>query len=110
MSFSPIQNMWIEALRSGKYKQGRLFLRREGKYCCLGVAADLLGSKDLLRSDLTDEEMTQLGLFTPTGGQKDRLSLAGLNDIGHSFSDIAALLETGVYFEQDKSVETSQVP
>lgn len=33
---------WLEALRSGKYEQGRLFLKNlSGKYCCLGVACDI---------------------------------------------------------------------
>ena len=38
---------WIEALRSGEYKQGRHTLFSKGiendKYCCLGVAAHVLG-------------------------------------------------------------------
>lgn len=34
---------WIEALRSGRYKQGRFSLRnRNDEFCCLGVACDLL--------------------------------------------------------------------
>lgn len=33
---------WIEALRSGKYKQGKYHLRnRDSYFCCLGVACDL---------------------------------------------------------------------
>lgn len=28
---------WLEALRSGKYPQGRRFLKKGGAYCCLGV-------------------------------------------------------------------------
>ena len=32
-----IKRQWVEALRSGKYEQGRLFLERDGKFCCLGV-------------------------------------------------------------------------
>lgn len=31
----------IEALRSGKYKQGRNQLCYKGKYCCLGVACEV---------------------------------------------------------------------
>jgi hypothetical protein len=35
---------WIAALRSGKYKQGRLFLRdSEDNYCCLGVLCEVAG-------------------------------------------------------------------
>lgn len=37
-----IKKQWVEALRSGKYKQGRLSLRTsENEYCCLGVLCDL---------------------------------------------------------------------
>ncbi len=35
---------WIEALRSGKYKQGRDLLRKDDEYCCLGVACDIFKS------------------------------------------------------------------
>lgn len=34
---------WIEALRSGEYTQGkRALCRRDGSFCCLGVAYDVL--------------------------------------------------------------------
>lgn len=33
----------VSALRSGKYKQGRSFLRLADDYCCLGVACDVAG-------------------------------------------------------------------
>lgn len=42
-----IKEAWIQALRSGKYQQGRGLLRRddpeteETEYCCLGVLCDL---------------------------------------------------------------------
>lgn len=36
----PIQ-MWIEALRSGKFKQGFRNLRSGDEYCCMGVACEL---------------------------------------------------------------------
>lgn len=31
------KEVWLEALRSGNYKQGHKRLRRDTKYCCLGV-------------------------------------------------------------------------
>ena len=35
---------WIDALRSGRYKQGAGYLRcAEDTFCCLGVLADVLG-------------------------------------------------------------------
>ena len=33
---------WINALRSGKYKQGRDNLRHGDHFCCLGVLCDLV--------------------------------------------------------------------
>ena len=32
---------WLKALRSGKYKQGRGWLKVGDAYCCLGVVSDL---------------------------------------------------------------------
>lgn len=39
---------WIDALRSGKYEQGKNQLVDNGKYCCLGVACDLLADKGIV--------------------------------------------------------------
>jgi hypothetical protein len=33
--------LWAQALESGKYKQGKYWLREADKYCCLGVACDV---------------------------------------------------------------------
>ena len=35
--------LWIEALRSGKYEQGVGGLARDNKFCCLGIACEVLG-------------------------------------------------------------------
>lgn len=32
---------WLDALRSGEYKQGRGTLRSDNNFCCLGVACDI---------------------------------------------------------------------
>jgi len=43
IDWATFKPLWIEALRSGKYTQGNSRLRdREGGYCCLGVACDLV--------------------------------------------------------------------
>lgn len=36
-----VKKKWLEALRSGKYKQGKGKLKRSDTYCCLGVLCDL---------------------------------------------------------------------
>ncbi len=36
-----IKNLWIKALESGKYKQGKNRLRTDDKFCCLGVLCDI---------------------------------------------------------------------
>lgn len=35
------RRLWVEALRSGEYEQGRTWLRENDRYCCLGVACEL---------------------------------------------------------------------
>ena len=34
---------WLEALRSGRYRQTSLMLRDKVGFCCLGVACDISG-------------------------------------------------------------------
>jgi len=36
---------WVKALRSGEYKQGTKLLKFNGKYCCLGVACEIMPDK-----------------------------------------------------------------
>lgn len=36
-----VKKLWLEALRSGKYKQTKRVLKNEEGYCCLGVLCDL---------------------------------------------------------------------
>ncbi len=36
-----IKKLWVDALRSGEYKQGFGFLEQGGKWCCYGVLCEL---------------------------------------------------------------------
>jgi hypothetical protein len=36
-----IKALWLAALRSGEYEQGKGYLNRSGTFCCLGVLCDL---------------------------------------------------------------------
>jgi hypothetical protein len=55
-----VKEKWVAALRSGKYKQARGALCKDGAYCCLGVLCDLyrkakkkrgVGFKPLVQDD-----------------------------------------------------------
>jgi len=62
---------WVEALRSGKYTQGRKALRNiDNTYCCLGVLCDI--SKDTLglkwEHDSNDECESEVYTMERNGG------------------------------------------
>lgn len=47
---------WLEALRSGKYEQGRGALLDGGKYCCLGVLCEVAGLKITRFNHIEDDQ------------------------------------------------------
>jgi hypothetical protein len=98
-----LKNKWIEALLSGKYKQGQASLRLtlvNGKqvHCCLGVLCDILdpdGWKELGDEDvhihkskrgeyLSEEALSLIGM---TRAQQQKYYQ--LNDNGWAFKTIA---------------------
>lgn len=111
---------WIEALRSGDYKQGISFLTRldsEGNktHCCLGVAAELF--KDGL--DIVEEHYCRVRYYDsassalpPVLTTKLQLpyslqsKLGGMNDNGLPFTRIADWIEANVPEDSDSETET----
>ena len=93
---------WIEALRSGKYKQGRLALRtRDDHFCCLGVLCDVSGVSEWEENGQRYSYDGALCLppsplrnqLTPEAGH----ALMAMNDhSGMSFPDIADWIETNI--------------
>ena len=93
---------WIEALRSGEYKQGKNNLYCDNAYCCLGVAGKLVNI------NLSEDEYNYFsiqkvyGLFNHSGqyGIKkewdwyQQPALSSDNDNGVSFNEIADLIES----------------
>lgn len=54
---SDVKNLWIDALLSGKYKQGHECLKdHNGRYCCLGVLCDLAVKANVIPEPVTKEE------------------------------------------------------
>lgn len=104
-----IKKLWIEALRSGEYKQGKYRLVNERgtptKFCCLGVLTNLYveatGDADVWeRRDNTLDYAVQrwAGLIGPNPwlGPLDNAegsSAIDLNDNGVPFPEIADLIE-----------------
>lgn len=110
-----LRRRWIEALRSGEYKQGvtELKRRRDGEllYCCLGVLCELIGTEfredpDLdgfyrfevdgtqYSSSLAPDQCRLIGLYGALGERPYAgSSLAALNDAHVSFAEIADIIE-----------------
>ena len=112
----------VEALRSGKYEKGIEALRREDRYCCLGVACDLYKKHEGIGDwewdefqsswsflgdieSLPQKVMDWLGFKDETGALIDDIeerslrlsSLMDLNDneCGMDFPGIADVIESG---------------
>lgn len=100
----PNQQKWVDALRSGEYKQTKGTLRREyceGKvgYCCLGVAAALFEGGPIRGGTLFSCPITYNALKMKSadgliGYYGFATSLANLNDNNNfTFSEIADIIE-----------------
>lgn len=100
--------LWVNALRSGEYKQGRNRLKtdflddRDSLFCCLGVLCDLhakeTGNKWQNGSYLGDAkglpiEVRKWAGLKNRGTASKHISLVYLNDNFKSFSQIADYIE-----------------
>lgn len=101
----PNQTKWLAALRSGEYQQGKQYLCREGRYCCLGVGCEVLGVPKTPYEDcvaFNGSISTAPNMFRDLVGLRDFMGVAtsgctltSLNDVdGKSFSEIADIIES----------------
>lgn len=91
---------WVEALRSGKFEQGKRCLKTpEGRYCCLGVAGKISGvsEKELRNSDVLEARHVSEPIFKALNFTRSdapmQSFLAEKNDNGWSFKRIASYIE-----------------
>lgn len=106
-----IADLWVKALRSGEYKQGKYRLEHNGRFCCLGILCKLAGPEIAPRSEtalqavyydgqtssLPDSVMEWSGMSTREGGLPPSADgwpfLSVHNDSGTPFPEIADLIE-----------------
>ena len=110
-----IKKRWIEALRSGQYKQGQGYLKSGDKYCCLGVLCNLakvdgvgkwechmhatvFSCANSLDSRVLPRDVQQwAGIPNSVGvyevNDDNDKTLVGLNDCGTSFEEIADVID-----------------
>lgn len=83
---------WLIALRSGEYEQGRLWMEKDGKYCCLGVL------NKACHLDL-EVESVEIGYSTIEDmlGAKNMYKCITMNDVDNkSFSEIADWIQENI--------------
>lgn len=96
-----VKEKWLKALRSGKYKQGRRQLHKNGYYCCLGVLCNIvapeydLAEKAYIPTDLLDKICNNNCSTNPfyVNEHGDNIYLSVLNDDGVSFTEVANIIE-----------------
>lgn len=116
-----IKTKWLSALRSGEYSQGERVLRdKDNNYCCLGVLCDIaikenpeLAKWEKSTCDINGNEVYRVidslgyeayvlnpGVLEWSGLTENNPkvngaegSLAELNDQGHTFKEIADIIE-----------------
>ena len=99
------KDLWIEALRSGDYEQGREALCRvdssgNARYCCLGVLAEVVEGEDAW--EVPADPYRVCGLSIKWNGHRLLFSMSHLgkmNDNGKSFKQIALYIENHVSTE-----------
>ncbi len=105
--FNEAQLKWLDALESGEYQQTTGMLLNEDGSCCLGIGCFVVGmSPSEIHEFQLDKGYTApasvrhaLNLRDEIGGTsgvhiKGRTSLAGANDSGATFSEIAAFIRS----------------
>lgn len=101
-----VKERWLDALRSGEYRQGAGRLRWDDRFCCLGVLCDLhaketgnewrakvdyLGKNHLLPSMVV--KWAELDDGDPVIDDPHFSSLSQMNDHGATFGQIANIIE-----------------
>lgn len=85
-----LKTKWLEALRSGDFKQGASALSKNGKHCCLGVLCEIAGRDDDWR-EWSFMPFSEGGAYGVS--EQEARTLSTMNDKGSTFIDIANYIE-----------------
>lgn len=100
---------WTDALRSGEYEQGKDWLRKGDRFCCLGVLCDVVGvewvppcdgiggyfANGTARHALPDVVKDAAGMRDAIGRYSPSESMTFLNDfMDWDFEQIADFIDT----------------
>ena len=88
-----IKSKWVEALRSGKYKQTTKVLRNFDGYCCLGVLREVMDPHDTTSLEGAGEMLNEDQIARANLSHKRARELAEMNDGGCDFNEIADTIE-----------------
>jgi hypothetical protein len=88
-----LANRWAAALRSGKYQQGKRFLRLGEQFCCLGVLCDVIDPTGWNKHGRHPSGDGSAYVNIEILDAKFQSDLAGMNDDGASFAEIARFID-----------------
>ena len=88
---------WIKALESGRYKQTQGNLELDGRYCCLGVLCKTMRIDPQTAKSSFEYELLSESFLEKVGlTEEEQSKLAGMNDNGKSFREIAAYIRANL--------------
>lgn len=90
---------WLQALRSGKYEQGKGALKSASGYCCLGVLQ--MATDGQVETDPYGKGDTPLGLPTKAWLDKNRVEFYGENRNITSTSPLLPMFGYGATWAND---------
>lgn len=97
--------LWIEALRSGEYRQGKkalVNLDLDGKimnYCCLGVACDVINKNRKSQVEFIGKTYLPTPATKVFGIREDGEFIEPITLNGKNFESLAQMNDSGVRFK-----------
>lgn len=108
------RELWLKALKSGEYEKGIGMLCRNNKYCCLGVASEILKTDDvevIVNQGVSWKSYDGENVFAPEyvikalglnnrAGAGINNTLTRINDSNKTFKPVIEAIETGEYWKK----------